>query len=211
MWNSLLVNPTWLETCPQKSLNSSLHRGHLSSVLESPVWGHRHCLDSCHISVDLRACERRDTSLWVVSLLNWNLPLQRKTGFEDGTHTCPQQPCIRQALEEDVYRNVQAWEGAGRSRGLRERPSTDQTQKVWGAPRLGSESIYVIIKGNRGCIPKPHTSRVHTTNKQMEVERPSFLRAATVTQEDKSQGQLGSAWPAMPQKTRIRWEHEGFF
>lgn len=108
---------------------------------------------------------------------------------------------IQEVPKEDTHTET-PWPGkaAAKKRELGEKPSTDVTQKSLGAVRLGSESTLVTIKGNMGCLSKSHTCYV-LTNNQMEAERPSFLKAATVTQGDKSQGQVGSAWPVMPQKT----------
>ena len=84
-------------------------------------------------------------------------------------------------------------EGAGQSRGLRGKAKYRCDPKSLGATSLGSESIYVTIKGNMACISKPHASHVHTNN-QMEIEMPSFSQISDCDPERQIPRTTAAGW-----------------
>lgn len=67
------------------------------------------------------------------------------------------------------------------------------------------DSIYTLTERINRLYLQIHTSYIHT-NHQMKAEKPSSLKAVTVTQEYKLLGKLQSACPMMSQNQRVRSE-----
>lgn len=180
------------------------------------MWGHRHCLDSCHSSLDLawRLVNTGHNPLACLSLLNGNPFLQGKKWIWGRSHRSSQQSPTSRFT--DALPRVLAGEGAQgfcipwprQSTWRKTKCKSDLKSLEWGGWAM--DSIYTLTKRINRLYLQIHTSHIHT-NHQMKAERPSSLKAVTVTQEYKLLGKLQSACPMMSQNQRVRSEWEEFF
>lgn len=172
-------------------------------------WGPRHCLDSCHISLDLAwgLVNGGHIPLACGSLWTWNPFLQGKTWIWWRIHGSVQQPPTW-PFKDALPLSEQGKGPRASAEGL-EKSQVHVWSKKSGVmrPGYGKQLHHHWRKTSR--VYKSHTARIHASN-QTEVERPSLLKAATVMQEDKLWGQLQSVCPTTPQHQRVRSEWEGF-
>lgn len=149
----------------------------------------------------LRGCELWGTSSACVSLLNWNPFLWEKTGSEEGSTgplsshlpgplwMCVEHPSMERA------RGFHAW--LAKAEDLGKGQIQVWPKKSW-ARWLGYGKHWHHRQRENGLyLQIPHFPHAH--QKPDGDRGPSLLKAATVMQEDRPQGQPQSVCPMMPQ------------